>query len=432
MFTLQANHVVSRVVERSQVLLSGNLSTAVESLRHVPREYIEQDVAALGGTDQYDNATLSYGPDADGMLWEIHHSRTLNWWLRHDTQAIATQRFVGNSLHGAAVSASSSEQQPPVEGYRVIAIHPSERGHAILVAENAAASIQEAQATLERADAWTRAHLNPLEEDAYNTLSTNDQAMDDLVRHALGPAPSSPTHGAAGMSSAQRIQQDRQHRGSAESSGPLPVAPPSYDESFGDHNADVTEPASEPAQMEEEEELECPVCMEAINEGDAAMRCTGQGGHRHYFHSHCLTHWIDSCRGNWNEASCPICRGPVEVHSERLADFLNGTQSETLEPEQRGMLQQMLNGLEKGWSTGITKEQAIEGAGILAGLGWGFYTGYNGQAPSSGSWHLDSFVWDNAPNSVRVAALGGWVGGLGIRLLRHLTSDKGKRDKEED
>jgi len=165
--------------------------------------------------------------------------------------------------------------------------------------------------------------------------------------------------------------------------------------------------------------LECPVCFEEIGEADAAMRCCGTAGRAHYFHATCLSRWVNTCRGNWATATCPVCRGAVEVHTERLQDFLNGAGHQALDLPTRGLLEGMLQGLDKGgWASGVTSEQVAEGVGIVAGLGWGFYQGYNGEAPTTGSWVVDGFVWDNAPNSVRVATIGGWVGGAGVRLCR--------------
>ena len=68
----------------------------------------------------------------------------------------------------------------------------------------------------------------------------------------------------------------------------------------------------------EHEEMECPVCMEAINEADAAMRCRGIGGHRHYFHSQCLSRWAETSQGNWSAVTCPVCRGGVEETTVQL------------------------------------------------------------------------------------------------------------------
>ncbi|CAE8685772.1 unnamed protein product, partial [Polarella glacialis] len=67
---------------------------------------------------------------------------------------------------------------------------------------------------------------------------------------------------------------------------------------------------------------ECPVCCEPLKMTDAAMRCRGCAGHRHYFHAACLASWIRQCQKDDNDPNCPICRGPLLVHKRRLGDFL--------------------------------------------------------------------------------------------------------------
>ena len=34
-----------------------------------------------------DNSVVTYGPDAEGYIYEITHSRELNWSMSHDCQA---------------------------------------------------------------------------------------------------------------------------------------------------------------------------------------------------------------------------------------------------------------------------------------------------------------------------------------------------------
>ena len=75
----------------------GGLTDAIDSLKKVPREYVDQDIATTSTTSKYDNATLSYGPDAEGWIWNIHHRRKLNWKMKHNAQASVTKRFVGDA-----------------------------------------------------------------------------------------------------------------------------------------------------------------------------------------------------------------------------------------------------------------------------------------------------------------------------------------------
>ena len=118
MFFLQANHRVSHLLQRSQLIQSGNLSDAVMSLTRVPRSILEQDVAILGRTDDYDNGTTAFGPDDNGIVYEINHTRSLNWWLRHDVQASATMRHAGPSgaARSCGAAASIEDNGAVVEG----------------------------------------------------------------------------------------------------------------------------------------------------------------------------------------------------------------------------------------------------------------------------------------------------------------------------
>ena len=101
---------------------------------------------------------------------------------------------------------------------------------------------------------------------------------------------------------------------------------------------------------EEEEEHDCPICMESIINNDACMRCSGTGGIHHYFHSHCLTQWIRQCRDNGNgEPTCPICRQSLEFNRDRLSNFLDTNPSappaEILTQEERSYFENVLAGL---------------------------------------------------------------------------------------
>eukprot|EP00927_Polykrikos_kofoidii_P068069 TRINITY_DN63462_c0_g1_i1.p1 TRINITY_DN63462_c0_g1~~TRINITY_DN63462_c0_g1_i1.p1 ORF type:complete len:1049 (+),score=115.86 TRINITY_DN63462_c0_g1_i1:74-3148(+) len=62
---------------------------------------------------------------------------------------------------------------------------------------------------------------------------------------------------------------------------------------------------------------ECSICFEAV--GEAAMHCLGSFGQQHHFHGRCLAAWVQECQRGSRIPSCPNCRGPVEIHTERLA-----------------------------------------------------------------------------------------------------------------
>jgi len=68
---------------------------------------------------------------------------------------------------------------------------------------------------------------------------------------------------------------------------------------------------------------ECSVCLEHMPISCAAMRCSGVGGSRHYFHAECLSSWIRQCqRESKGPPTCPECRGPVQIQRRRFEEFL--------------------------------------------------------------------------------------------------------------
>lgn len=81
------------------------------------------------------------------------------------------------------------------------------------------------------------------------------------------------------------------------------------------------EPASEPvADGQAAQDVgECAICTEALELSEAAMRCVGGGGRSHYFHAGCLTSWIGVCQSSGAGATCPSCRGPLQVSQSLLA-----------------------------------------------------------------------------------------------------------------
>eukprot|EP00930_Biecheleria_cincta_P030162 TRINITY_DN20915_c0_g1_i1.p1 TRINITY_DN20915_c0_g1~~TRINITY_DN20915_c0_g1_i1.p1 ORF type:complete len:350 (+),score=61.06 TRINITY_DN20915_c0_g1_i1:224-1273(+) len=83
--------------------------------------------------------------------------------------------------------------------------------------------------------------------------------------------------------------------------------------------------AASPAQGGDEQEEDCSICAEPVGQDDEAMHCDGSAGLRHRFHGHCLTRWVESCRSRATRPTCPNCRGPVEIHSERLASQIGAS-----------------------------------------------------------------------------------------------------------
>jgi len=94
----------------------GTLGGAVASLQKPPREYVEADLAAIAGSERHDNATLCYGPDPSGCVWEIRHSRKLNWQMQHTCQATVTARLARSIESVTAAAASADKPYPATSG----------------------------------------------------------------------------------------------------------------------------------------------------------------------------------------------------------------------------------------------------------------------------------------------------------------------------
>ena len=75
----------------------------------------------------------------------------------------------------------------------------------------------------------------------------------------------------------------------------------------------------EQSSTQEEEEYKCPICLDRIDPEEGVMRCS----RNHYFHRGCLQEWIRHARSQGG-ATCPLCRGPLQVHADRLRAFLDG------------------------------------------------------------------------------------------------------------
>jgi len=173
----------------------------------------------------------------------------------------------------------------------------------------------------------------------------------------------------------------------------------------------------------EEEHGECPICFEAIHPGEAAMRCAGQGGVHHYFHAHCLQSWVSSCRYG-REATCPVCRGQLQMNGQRLQAFLNGEASASLSEDDRSYLQNIADGLrgKNRWQDMNKLEKAAYAGGILAAAGWGFMLGFNEQEHRVTRY----LALDVLPAEHRLAQGVGWLAGVLAWYLR-----KNMREKED-
>jgi hypothetical protein len=220
----------------------------------------------------------------------------------------------------------------------------------------------------------------------------------------------------------------------------VPSAPPL------DYNYDHTE-------QETKEEYQCPVCFDSIHPSAAAMRCDGSGGHPHYFHAHCLSSWVRACRQQNNESNCPVCRGGVQIHEQRLEQFLESAEQQQQQQHQqhgsndsrhgesimvgRSILQSIQSAPQRvadGWASlpslsEITTEEVVEGASIVAGAGIGFWAGANGSALSTGSWMMDSELWERSSTTTKVATIVGYTTGL---VYRWWNDSKNEEEEEEN
>mmetsp|Transcript_1685 Transcript_1685/g.3949 ORF Transcript_1685/g.3949 Transcript_1685/m.3949 type:complete len:265 (+) Transcript_1685:54-848(+) len=121
--------------------------------------------------------------------------------------------------------------------------------------------------------------------------------------------------------------------------------------------------------LEEQEQDECPICIEPLAPSDAAMRCSGEAGKRHIYHASCLTAWIRQCRADGVAPSCPQCRGSLQVQPGRIRQFLQGNRTQ-LSQEDTEVLEAMHDAAEEsesdGWSS-IRSDMLWKGAAVVAG-----------------------------------------------------------------
>ncbi|CAK0848148.1 unnamed protein product [Prorocentrum cordatum] len=85
----------------------------------------------------------------------------------------------------------------------------------------------------------------------------------------------------------------------------------------------------------EEEFGDCAICCERLRPNDAAMRCAGRGGACHYGHAACLARWVEQCRSQGQQPSCPTCRGALQMNRRNLRDFLRQAPSPGSAPSGR-------------------------------------------------------------------------------------------------
>eukprot|EP00966_Prymnesium_polylepis_P253885 5868116-Prymnesium_polylepis.1 len=152
----------------------------------------------------------------------------------------------------------------------------------------------------------------------------------------------------------------------------------------------------------------CPICMEAIDEDAGVMRCCNS----HYFHEGCLREWIRH-RAVDRGATCPLCRGSIQVNARRLRAFLDGNAS--LSADARGFFERVLaqsaGGNLSGW-VAVSGISLVRGQ-TLANAAWGFYSGWTGRP-----WGVaEDLVSELQRERMRVAIELGWALGIGARAV---------------
>lgn len=121
----------------------------------------------------------------------------------------------------------------------------------------------------------------------------------------------------------------------------------------------------------------CVICTEDLNLADAAMRCAGHHGKRHYFHVPCLTSWVRQCRQDNQAPTCPTCRGPLQVQTARLHEFL-ADQSGNLSAEDRDIIGIVEASADTAGSDGwaaLRQDPFLRGLALIVGalaLGYGY------------------------------------------------------------
>eukprot|EP00035_Acanthoeca_spectabilis_P026491 m.462925 g.462925 ORF g.462925 m.462925 type:complete len:370 (-) comp22836_c0_seq1:233-1342(-) len=181
------------------------------------------------------------------------------------------------------------------------------------------------------------------------------------------------------------------------------------------------------AAAEATEAMECPVCMDEIPVEHMAMRCAGDGGRPHYFHAGCLQEWARTCRTNMQDVRCPVCRGSIQVHRERLRTLLSDpVQTERLPASDRSFLEDLAERAAElgrgGWAdleSILTAENVTAAVGMMGAFGHGFWVATrNTYDPISDEIMHRAFEAMTA--QARVAHLVGLAAGFTYRFVSHV------------
>jgi len=250
-------------------------------------------------------------------------------------------------------------------------------------------------------------------------------------QHFGGKVPSawSELYAAVGSSTKLRaaLTQEAQseYQAQAHGSSTAQLAPPQTEEAPSSSTA-PQEPETREQGPDEERDC-CPICIEDINPDQGVMRCTNN----HYFHDHCLASWIRSRP----RATCPTCRGELQVHGSRLQQFLDSEAGQRLPEDQRSFLTAMADRMREvapdGWGHLITAGNLRTAGQVVGAAGYGLYSGYTARPYTA----FDAFLLEQMPAHAQLASAVGWAGGLAARFVvearraRDSNSDRGRNQR---
>jgi len=161
----------------------------------------------------------------------------------------------------------------------------------------------------------------------------------------------------------------------------------------------------------DEERDSCPICLDDINPEQGVMRCTNN----HYFHDHCLVSWIRSRPAG--RATCPTCRGELQVHGSRLRQFLDSPEGQRLPADQRSFLGAMADRMREvapdGWGHLITADNLRTAGQMVIAAGYGLHSGYNVERYTE----ADARLLEQMPRHAQLTAGVAWAGGMAARLV---------------
>ena len=135
----------------------------------------------------------------------------------------------------------------------------------------------------------------------------------------------------------------------------------------------------------------CPICMEDIEPDDAAMRCRNE----HYFHKKCMRQWFQTCRAQRLGATCPMCRGDVQPHGERLREMLDDPDIR-LDERERQYFTVMSNFVDETWNDfkGCFTVENIWQFGLVLGVaGFGFFSGVTMRGFTLADWFFAGKIY---------------------------------------